>query len=126
MFPGASLDDTTDLTQGESGGNNRAVYVDKHSALYIQEWTKQQKPTDKDRFACFLMSLQPLNAVCVCPIDGTSTRSDLPCTGQQGKGSRADPECTEPMTFGRFHCYPREQGKARQRLCPRLWTHSSA
>jgi hypothetical protein len=32
---------TTDLTEGESGGNNRVVYMGKHSALYIHEWTKQ-------------------------------------------------------------------------------------
>jgi hypothetical protein len=32
---------TTDLTEGESGGNNRVVYMGKHSALYIHERTKQ-------------------------------------------------------------------------------------
>jgi hypothetical protein len=32
---------TSDLTEGESGGNNRVVYMGKHSALYIHEWTKQ-------------------------------------------------------------------------------------
>jgi hypothetical protein len=32
---------TTDLTEGESGGNNCVVYMGKHSALYIHERTKQ-------------------------------------------------------------------------------------
>jgi hypothetical protein len=32
---------TTDLTEGESGGNNRVVYMGKHSALYIHERTRQ-------------------------------------------------------------------------------------
>ena len=27
---------TTDLTQGESGGNNRAVYMDKHERLRVE------------------------------------------------------------------------------------------
>jgi hypothetical protein len=31
----------TDLTEGESGGNNHVVYMGKHSVLYIHEWTKQ-------------------------------------------------------------------------------------
>jgi len=29
----------------QSGGNNRVVYIDKQSALYVHEWTKpQEKP----------------------------------------------------------------------------------
>ena len=32
---------TTNLTQGESGGNNREVYRSKQSALCIHEWTKR-------------------------------------------------------------------------------------
>lgn len=31
----------TDLTQGESRGNNREVNMDKHTVLYVHEWTKQ-------------------------------------------------------------------------------------
>lgn len=31
----------TDVTQGESGGSNREVYMTKHNELYIRERTKQ-------------------------------------------------------------------------------------
>ena len=40
---------TADLTQEESRGNNRVVYMDKHSSLYIQDGLNNKQPQDKPK-----------------------------------------------------------------------------